>query len=401
MSEGARADVIVVGLGVAGSSVLHQLARRGVRALGIDRYHPPHDRGSSHGETRITRQSIGEGDIYTPLVLRSHEIWRELEAETGENLLLAVGGLIMAAAGGGASHHGKPDFLNRTIATARRFGIAHEVLCAGEIQRRYPHFSLQGNETGYFEPGAGLLRAERCVAAQLEVARRRGAEIRTGETVLAIESAGDGVAVVTDRGRHHGDRAVVAAGPWLPQLLGGSFPELLKVYRQVLFWFEAKDPEAWAPERSPVFMWMHGDGNEDYIYGFPRLPGSDGVKVASEQFSVTTGPDRVSREVSAGEIAAMYATHVAGRLHGVGPNCLRATSCLYTVTPDSAFLIDQHPARDRITFISACSGHGFKHAPALGEAVAEQIVAGQSHLDLSHFLLNRLPIRPNPTGAVL
>src|SRR5258706_6522108 len=150
MSEVARADVIVVGLGVAGSSVLHQLARRGVRALGVDRYHPPHDRGSSHGETRVTRQAIGEGDIYTPLVLRSHEIWRELEAETGENLLLAIGGLIMAPAGSGANHHGKPDFLNRTIATARRFGIAHEVLSAGEIQRRCPPISFQGDETGFF-----------------------------------------------------------------------------------------------------------------------------------------------------------------------------------------------------------------------------------------------------------
>jgi sarcosine oxidase len=281
--------------------------------------------------------------------------------------------------------------LNRTIATARRFGIAHEVLGAAEIQRRYPQFSLQGNETGYFEPGAGLLRAERCVAAQLEAARSRGAEIRTGETVLAIEPEGDGVAVVTDRGRHLGARAVLAAGAWLPQLLGGPFPELLKVYRQVLFWFEAKDQAAWAPERSPIFMWMYGTGDEDYIYGFPQLPGADGVKVASEQYRATTGPDRVSREVSAGEIAAMFETHVSGRLNGAGPRCLRAASCLYTVTPDSGFITDQHPAHDRVTFISACSGHGFKHAAALGEAVAGQIVTGQSRLDLSRFLLKRFP----------
>ena len=121
------ADVVVVGLGAMGSATVYQLARRGARVIGIDRFTPPHDRGSSHGESRITRQAVGEGEEYVPLVRRSHEIWRELEAETGERLLLPVGALLLGREGGPAQHHGREDFVRRTIAVARRHRIAEEL----------------------------------------------------------------------------------------------------------------------------------------------------------------------------------------------------------------------------------------------------------------------------------
>ena len=151
-----------------GSASLYQLARRGARVLGIDRFHPPHDQGSSHGESRITRQAIGEGEEYVPFVLRSYEIWRELEAETGEQLLFEVGGLSMTRESGSPRHHGQGDFVGRSIAAAQRFGIVHEVLRAPEIQQRFPPFRLIGDEIGYYEPGAGYVRPERCVTAQLD-----------------------------------------------------------------------------------------------------------------------------------------------------------------------------------------------------------------------------------------
>lgn len=399
MSEGSgSAEVIVVGLGAAGSAVLCALARQGVRVLGIDRYAPPHDLGSSHGETRITRQAIGEGDVYTPLALRSHEIWRQLEAETGETLLDPVGALIMASAAGTAFHHGKTDFLRKTITGAERFGIAHEVLDPDEIARRFPQFAVRAEDSGYFEPGAGLLRPERCIAAQLAVAGRHGATIRTGERVTAIDGSGQGVRVVTDRGTYEADRVVVAAGAWLPGLLGRPALGEAKIHRQVLYWFEPSDPDLWARGRAPVFIWMHGDRDDDYLYGFPVQPGTPGVKVATEQYRVETDPDRVEREVGAAEIEAMYRDHVAGLLHGLTATCLRQAVCLYTVTPDSDFLVDDHPARERITVVSACSGHGFKHSPALGEAIAQTIVTGRSTIDLSAFGSTRLAAR---SGAVL
>lgn len=386
MTAGA-ADVIVVGLGGMGSASLYQLARRGARVLGIDRFRPPHDHGSSHGESRITRQAIGEGEEYVPFVLRSHEIWRELEAETGEGLLFQVGGLLLARDSGSVRHHGQGNFVGRTIDAARHCGIPHEVLRAGEIEKRFPQFRLVGDEIGYYEPGAGYLRPEHCVGAQLDRARAHGAVERTGETVLRIVPRATEVDVVTDRETYTASRVVVTAGAWAPALLGGRLATLLSVYRQTLHWFAADEPAAFEPGAFPIFIWIHGATATDYFYGFPRV--SEGIKLASEQFGETTDPDRVARDVSPAEAADTFATNVRGRLSGISPRCLRSETCLYTVTPDSRFVIDRHPDTDRIIVASPCSGHGFKHSPAIGEALAELALSGRSRLDLAPFSLAR------------
>ncbi len=238
------ADVIVVGLGALGSAVLYQLARRGVRAIGIDRYDPPHALGSSHGESRITRLSVGEGEAYAPLVRRSHVLWREIEAEAGAELLLQTGWLLVAPQGGAARHHGKTDFMARTISVARRFDVPHEVLDSDGIAARFPQFNVRADAVGFFEPGAGLLFAERCVATQIRLAREQGAIVRTGERVGTIRQEGDSVAVVTDRGSIRANRVVVTAGPWLAGLMRGRFGALAKPYRQVLHWFTPENAQA-------------------------------------------------------------------------------------------------------------------------------------------------------------
>ena len=381
------ADVIVVGLGAMGSASLYQLARRGARVIGIDRFRPPHDRGSSHGESRITRQAIGEGEEYVPFALRSHEIWRELEAETGEALLFQVGGLLLSRASGSARHHGQGDFVGRSIEAARRFDIAHEVLGANEIEKRFPQFRLVGDEIGYYEPGAGYLRPERCVAVQLDRARAHGAIERTGEVVRRVVPRAGEVDVVTDQGTYTAARVIVTAGAWAPALLGGEIAKRLKVYRQVLSWYALDDPSEFAPEAFPIFIRIHGAAVADHFYGFPMI--SEGVKLAREQFADATDPDRVARDVSPAETADMHATHIRGRLIGVTDRCLRAETCLYTVAPDSRFLIDRHPESDLVIVASPCSGHGFKHSPAIGEALAELALTGKSRLDLTPFSLAR------------
>jgi sarcosine oxidase len=381
------ADVIVVGLGAMGSASLYQLARRGARVIGIDRFHPPHDQGSSHGESRITRQAIGEGEEYVPFVLRSHEIWRELEADTGEALLFQIGGLMMTRESGSARHHGQGDFVGQTIAAARRFGIAHEILRAREIQERFPPFRLVGDEIGYYEPGAGYVRPERCLTAQLDRARAHGAVALTGETVLRIVPRASEVEVVTDREAYTAGHVIVTAGPWAPSLLGGELAKLLGVYRQVLYWFACEQPAAFAPGAFPIFIWIHGAEATNHFYGFPLI--SDGVKIAREQFAETTEPDRVTREVPPAEIADMHATHIRGRLAGISERCLKAETCLYTATPDSRFVIDRHPESDRVIVASPCSGHGFKHSAAIGEALAELALEAKSRLDLGPFSLAR------------
>ncbi|HJS85745.1 MAG TPA: N-methyl-L-tryptophan oxidase [Acetobacteraceae bacterium] len=388
MSHSATADVIVVGLGAMGAATLARLARRGARAIGIDRRHPPHDHGSSHGETRITRLAVGEGAVYVPLARRSHALWREMEQETGKRLMLQVGGLIFGSGDSGAALHGRQAFVRHTIELAESFGISHEVLDAANIEARFPQFALRGDELGYYEPEAGMLFPEACIAAQLELAARDGAIIRTGETVHEITETGSGVAVSTDAGSYAAGEVVLAVGAWLPGMLQGTLAARARVYRQTLHWFAPEDPSFYAPNRFPVFIWMHGKRETDHFYGFPMLPGSAGVKLATEQYAGETTVETVERAVSPAESDAMYATHVAGRLHGVSGRATRSSACLYTVTPDRGFIVDRAHGQAHVHVVSACSGHGFKHSAALGEAVAAMVL-GETIPHLAPFSLAR------------
>lgn len=388
MAADATGDVIVIGLGAFGSATACQLARRGASVLGIDRHAPPHDFGSSHGATRITRLAIGEGEVYVPFVRRSHAIWRELEAATGASLYQATGGLVMGRPDAASSHLHKPDFVRRTIDVARRHGIAHELLDAAAIRARFPPFAVEDDVLGYYEPEAGVLRPEACIAAQLDEARRLGARLFMDERVEAIEAAPGGVEVRTDRGRYAAARAVVTAGAWVPGLVGGPWAKRLRVMRQVLHWFRPVDPAPYAAGRMPVFIWMHGRGDDDSMYGFPMVDGHPGVKVATEQYRETTDPDALVRAVSAEETAAMFERHVQGRLRGLMPESVHAAACMYTVSDDAGFVIDRHPSLEHVTVVSACSGHGFKHSAAIGEALAARL-CGSDEGSLRPFSLAR------------
>jgi len=363
------ADVIVVGLGAAGAAALYQLARRGVKAIGVDRFSPPHDQGSSHGETRITRIGVGEGAPYPPLARRSHEIWRELEAETGDQLLLQCGALILGPRGG--RMHGKADFVGQTIEIARRFDVGHEVLDAAEISDRYPQLSLVGDEAGYFEPGAGLVYPERCIAAQLALGRRLGAEVVTGAAVTGITRVGGGGArVTTEAETYEAGEVILAAGVWNPGLAGAPL-DVLAIQPQALHWFAPERPELYRADRFPVFIWMHGPALDDLFYGFPipPRPALQAVKVATESFASIASPYGFDRSAPPALAEDVYRRHVTGRLRGLRPGAVRSARCLYTVAPDGDFVIDRLDSG--IIVASACSGHGFKHSAAVGEMLAE------------------------------
>jgi sarcosine oxidase len=384
-----QADFVVVGLGAMGSAVLYQLAKRGANVIGIDRFVPPHQMGSSHGETRLTRQAVGEGRDYAPLVLNSQRIWRELEADSGETLFNDCGVLVMAPGSGQTSHHGKPDFVARSIEVARDFGILHEVLDGAEVARRFPQFlGLAGNEKAYYEPGGGYVFPERCISVQLARASQLGAHIRTGVEVLSIDQQPGVVRIETSDGTILAGQMVVSAGSWTAPLLGAPFERLLTVNRQVLHWYALDDLTAYGPD-APGFIWMHGATDVDYLYGFPPLAGDHCIKVATEQYETRTTADSIEREVDPAESAEMYRKHVQGRLAGAQPRVVRAAACLYTVTPDRGFIIDRHPRQDRVFVISACSGHGFKHSAGIGDAVAELLTEGRNHVDLSAFSIAR------------
>ncbi|HEY2573851.1 MAG TPA: N-methyl-L-tryptophan oxidase, partial [Verrucomicrobiaceae bacterium] len=380
-------DVAVVGLGAAGSAALYQLARRGVKAVGMDRFDPPHEYGSSHGDTRITRLALGEGPQYAPLVRRSHEIWRELEATTGRTLLRQVGALIYGSTQCRAATHGAEDFLETTIKVARSQGIDHEELDAAAMRERFPQFRFGGDESGYFESEAGLVHPAECISAQLEMARRMGAEVRTGERIVQWKPHQDRVVLTTGRGVVEAEKLIMCAGAWMPSLL----PELrdkARVFRQVLFWFEPDGPhEMFMPDRMPVHIRVP-DSKTGMFYGFPAINGpGGGMKVAGEQFDLSCDPDEMVADVSRAEAAAMF--QLASPHLRIRSNCLRSVACKYTVTADFAFIIDRHPSSDRVWLASPCSGHGFKHSAAVGEALAEWSVEGVTRFDLSSFALER------------
>ncbi len=382
-------DTIVLGLGAMGSAALYHLARKSGRVLGLDRYSPPHALGSTHGDTRITRLAIGEGAQYTPLALRSHELWRELEEETGKTLLTTNGGLIISSPVKTSRTHVE-NFFQNTLDAARRFGIAHEVLNAEEIRRRFPPFKVADDEQGYLEKESGFVRPEECVGAYLSAAERRGAEIHRDENALAFHASATGVSVTTDRGTYAAETLIIAAGLWLPGLIGPELARNFTVYRQTLFWFEIEGPlTPFLAEHYPVFIWEL-QGRQQGIYGFPAIDGAGGgIKIATEQYQGATSPDAVRRDVTPGEMRAMYADNVVPYISGVAGNCVKAVTCLYTVTPDFGFVIDRHPQYERVIVASPCSGHGFKHSPAIGEVLAELSTGGAARFDLEPFALER------------
>ena len=303
--------------------------------------------------------------------------------------MTACGGLVISSAAKTSTVHVENFFAN-TLAAAERFGIDHEILPAPELRRRYPQFNVRDDEIGYFEPSAGFVRPEACVRAQLSLARAHGAEIHVNEVVRAFEASADAVTVTTDRATYAAERLIVAAGPWLPGLLRSEWAKWFTVSRQVVFWFDVGDSAAaFAPERFPVFIWEL-QASRQAIYGFPAIDGpGGGIKISTEQFQATTTPETVDRNVTEDESHAVYTRLVAPHVPAVRPNCLRAAACLYTVTPDFGFVIDTHPDFDRVLVASPCSGHGFKHSAAIGEALAQRVIDGASRIDLGAFRMDR------------
>jgi sarcosine oxidase len=379
------ADVIVVGLGAMGSATCSQLAGRGLSVIGIDQYEPPHPYGSTHGDTRVTRLAVGEGPEYVPLVRRSHELWREIEAETGARLLTQCGGLVMSRP--------RSPFFEETRALARRFGIGHERLSNAELRSRFPMFGVDSATEGYYEPEAGYVRPEAAVAAQIDLARRRGAALRMGERVQSWRASRQGVSVTTDARSYDADQLVLCAGAWIPEL----FPEgrdTFAIHRQLLYWFPILRGYE-ALRGMPIFVWEFAGDRDEIIhlrgfYGFPAIDGAHGgVKVAAESYAFTTTPDGRQHPASPAEAAAMHRDYISAQLPWLGAEPLRSVSCLYTVTRGNRFIIDRHPDYDNVLIASPCSGHGFKHSAAIGEAVAQWVAGGPEapDVDLAPFRL--------------
>lgn len=375
-------DAIVCGLGIMGSAALYQLARRGRRVLGIDRFTPGHDRGSSHGETRIIRLAYFEHPSYVPLVRRAYELWRELEVEAARSLLHVTG----------IAEIGPPNgsLVPGTLAAARLHDIPHELVKASDVMRRYPAFRLPPDYVGVLQPDGGFVEAEASIHALLTLARRYGAEIRSGVTIRAIEPGSDKARVLTDTAAIEADTAIVAAGPWTAALLPLAVPPL-RVTRQVLGWFRPTATDAFARGQFPVFLIESAHGIH---YGFPPHGAGHhgvGIKVAKHHHrDEAVDPERYDRTVSA-EDEALIRAAIADHLPDANGPLLAATTCLYTVAPDGDFIIDRLPGAPSVVVASPCSGHGFKFAPVIGEILADLADGLAPQHDIARFRLSRFP----------
>ena len=373
-------DIILAGLGAVGSSAATHLSGRGRRVLGLDRFHPPHTLGSSHGGSRVIRETAFEHPRYVPLARRAYENWRRLEADTHASLL-HVTGVLYVGPGDGAIVAG-------TLASARQHDINHEVLDAAALARRYPGLRELDGTIGVLEPGAGWLDPEGVVSAALRLAAARGVELRFDEPLTRWEPSGDGVRVMTTRGTYEAGRLLLAAGAWMPQLLG-TLGRSFSVERQVQHWF---DPVSDAGSALPVFI---RQTEAAVFYALPPAARADGaIKMAVHHDGAPTTPETVRREVGDDEIAGTrrllerYAPGLAG--------AHRASAvCLYTNTADGHFVIDRHPAHRSVVVASPCSGFGFKFASAMGEILAALLLDGEdSGFDLAPYRIGRLSEAP-------
>ena len=365
-------DAIVAGLGSHGSGAAYHLAKRGHRVLGFDRFARGHTLASFGGLSRIIRLSYYEHSSYVPLLKRAWDLWRELERESGEALLTQTGGLYMGPPEG--------DLVSGALASARMHDLAHEVLDNAELKRRYPVFDVDRDWIGLLDAQAGWLAPERSIETHLRLAERHGASLRFAEPIERWERDGEGVRVFSARGSYRSRRLVIAAGAWLPRLLPQLAPHLW-VERNVLFWFEPRG-EIDAFARLPVYI---VDDTDRMYYGFPYDPGN-GLKMAGLHFGDRVDPDTVDREPSVRDEERVRAW-LRRRMPLADGERRRAQVCMYTNSPDGQFIIDREGP---VAYASACSGHGFKFASAVGEILADLTISGRSALDIGFLSSDRL-----------
>ncbi|GAA2093865.1 N-methyl-L-tryptophan oxidase [Streptomyces albiaxialis] len=371
-------DVIVIGLGGMGSATAAHLAARGTRVLGIEKHGPAHNRGSSHGGSRIIRQSYFEDPAYVPLLLRSYELFAKLEQDSGRTISTLCGGVMLGPPG------------SRTVAgslrSARQWDLPHEMLDAKEIRRRFPTLAPRDDEVGLYEARAGLVRPETTVTAHLQLALQAGADLHFEEPVTRwdVLPGGAGVRVHTAEDVYTAGHLVVCPGAWAPSLLADLGVELT-VERQIMYWFHPRGgTEPFTPDRHPIYIWEDADATQ--VYGFPALEGPDGgAKVAFFRRGTVCTPDTIERTVHDEETAAM-AAHMAERIPDLPGRLRKAVACMYTNSPDEHFVLARHPAHpDSVTVACGFSGHGFKFVPVVGEIAADLALNGATEHPIGLF----------------
>jgi sarcosine oxidase len=372
-------DVIVVGIGGMGSATCWQLAQRGQRVLGLERFDIPHTMGSSHGVSRIIRLPYYEDPAYVPLLHRAYALWDAAERASGASLLVTTGSL-----DGGLEDD---PLFQGALTSARLHGLNHEVLTACEVNERFPGYRMPGGTRFVLQPQGGLIASERAIVTHTRLALEAGATIRARERVLqwTASASGEGVTVQTDKGCYQAGRLIITAGAWIsdlaPVLAGLAVPE-----RQVLAWLQPHRPELFTTGRFPVFNLQVEEGR---YYGFPvyEVPGFKFGRYHHR--GEIMAAEAMRRDPDADDEALLRAFADRYFPQGAGPTmALRA--CMFTNTPDEHFVLDHHPDFKQVVLASPCSGHGYKFCSVIGEILAELAIGdGQTRHEIGFLRLGR------------
>ncbi len=368
-------DVIVIGVGGMGSAAACELARRGRRVLALEQFALGHDRGSSHGHTRIIRKAYYEHPDYVPLVCRAFERWYDLEQRQGIHLLTECPCLSI----------GRSDSptIAGVLASAKQHRLPVETLTSSELRYRYPAFRFD-DYVGVLERSAGFLYVEDCVQAHACEAVRMGATILDHEPVVSWQANEREVSVQTTAERYTAARLIVTAGPWAGQMLARQ-GACLRVVRQVAQWFGTCDDAAFRRDVFPLYL---ADTPQGHFYGFPVL-NTNGAKVAQHYGAPeVTAPSEINRAIKPQDEETVRA-FLRKHLPGIDGPCHRASVCLYTLTPDRHFIIDRHPDLANVVIAAGFSGHGFKFASVVGEILADLAEEGKTALPIEMFRAGR------------
>jgi sarcosine oxidase len=374
--ERVQYDVAVIGLGAMGAMAAWSAAARGASVVGFEQFGIAHDRGSSHGGSRIFRRTMFEGKHYNPIVARAEELWRKLETESGTRLLQPSGGLCIGPRDG--------ELIVDALRCAEAGGVEHELLDPDELAARFPQHAHIPGDVGVFEPGAGVLDPEAAITAATEVAAAAGARLRTGCVVTAVRCEDAGVVIETADEVVTARRAVVATGAWFTDLL----PDLpLRIQRSSLMWFTGADRAAYRPDRFPVFIRESGavDG-----WGIPDVDGH-GVKIGAGPSAPKPWIDHPrdnNHPVDEKDVEPV-AEFCRAAFPGLTPAPVDARACMNSKTPDGDFVLGSPEAAPHLVLAGGFSGHGFKHASAVGEIVADLALTGGSPIPLDRFSPDR------------
>ena len=366
-------DVIVIGVGAMGSATIYELAKRGKRVLGIERFDIPNDQGSSHGVNRIIRLAYYEHPSYVPLLRRSYELWDGLETQSEEKLLHTTGSI------DADSENGEVFVGSRQSCEVH--DIPHEVLSAAETNKRFPGYHLPDGHFSLFQPDGGFLLSERCIVAFANAAMAAGAEVHAREAVTDWNVTGAGtIRVVTDRGEYEAGALAITTGAWSEKLVPG-LKNKATAERQALGWYQPTQPGAFSPENFPVFNAMFEEGR---YYGFPVF-GIPGFKIGRyHHLDEQVDADEMSREVTPADERILRDAVERYFPLANGP-VMTMKTCVFTNSPDEHFIIGSPVDMPQVSFAAGFSGHGFKFASVIGEIMADLSTIGQTTHDISMF----------------